>query len=81
MRYSAVFGTVKSIINATDQLGITVNARSMNFYTEIGNLSIAGCQVHYALQCERDNVNLGNVNDFSVKDGEVVYYTRGQLYL
>lgn len=77
IRYNAAFGTIKSIVNATEQLGITVNARSMNFYLEVGNLTIAGCQIHYAIQCERDTVNFGPVNDFTVIDGRVMNHTRG----
>ena len=76
MRYNCVFGTVRSIINAADQLGITVNSRSMNFYINIGNLSIAGCQVHYAVECERIDTNLGGVYDFTIKDGEIICYIR-----
>jgi hypothetical protein len=54
--YKAVFGTVKGILSSDESLGIRTNAKSTNWYVSIGNMLIAGCQIHYVIQC--DNVSL-----------------------
>lgn len=55
--YRAVFGRVKGCFTAEDTLGIRPNGKSTNWYLEIGNVTIAGCQIHYAIQtdvCSRE---------------------------
>jgi len=59
-QYRAAFGTVKGVHDDQSVLGIKTNARSTNWYLEIGNLFIAGCQIHYAVateSCELDQVH------------------------
>lgn len=51
--YRAVFGTVKAIRSDKDTLGIQSNRNSTNWYVEIGGMTIAGCQVHYAIRCNQ----------------------------
>lgn len=48
--YRAVFGTIRGVYNADDFFGIKVNSKSKDWYIEIGNMTIAGCQVHYAIE-------------------------------
>jgi hypothetical protein len=48
--YRAVFGTLKGIHTAEDTLGIKPNGKSTNWYVEIGNMLLAGCQIHYAVK-------------------------------
>jgi len=50
--YRAVFGTVSAIMSDADTLGIKTNARSTNWYAVIGNMIVAGCQIHYAIQTD-----------------------------
>ena len=71
-QYRAVFGTVHAILNDTDTLGIKTNARSTNWYVKIGNMLIAGCQIHYAVAT--DNVQLGTVEEFTIVDGKAKHY-------
>lgn len=47
--YKAVFGTVKGVFDDQQALGIKTNARSTNWYVQIGDMMIAGCQIHYAI--------------------------------
>lgn len=54
--YRAVWGTVKGIRQDSDVLGIKTNARSTNWYLEIGNMILAGCQIHYALECGKPHL-------------------------
>lgn len=55
--YRGVFGTVKSISNAEQALGIKVNSRSADWFVEIGNMIIAGCQIHYAIRTNDANMS------------------------
>jgi hypothetical protein len=50
--YKAVWGTVKAIRTDSETLGLKTNARSTNWYVEIGNMLVAGCQVFYALKTD-----------------------------
>ena len=50
--YRAVFGTVKGILNTEDALGIKTNSGSTNWYVQIGNTMIAGCQIHYVIRTD-----------------------------
>ena len=59
--YRAVFGTLRNVLADSDVLGIKTNARSTNWYLEIGNMVIAGCQIHYAMLAERGEMNFGKV--------------------
>lgn len=51
-QYKAVFGTVKSINSDDETLGIKTNRGSTNWYVEIGNMLIAGCQIFYAIKTD-----------------------------
>lgn len=73
-QYKAAWGTVRGVFSDQDALGIKTNARSTNWYAQIGSLVIAGCQIHYAVQC--DNPDLGEVRDWSVRDGRIEEYFR-----
>ena len=67
--YKAVFGTVKGVFDSVESLGIQTNRNATNWYMEVGNMTIAGCQIHYVIKT--DTVNFGVVNDFDVTNGEV----------
>lgn len=49
-QYRAVHGTVHGAFTAEDTLGIRPNGRSTNWYLSIGNMTIAGCQIHYIVK-------------------------------
>lgn len=68
-QYRAVFGTVRAIKGDQETLGIKTNARSTNWYVEIGRMIVAGCQIHYAMQV--DAVNTGMVADSNEDKGVV----------
>ncbi|RYH04115.1 hypothetical protein EU805_01715 [Salipiger sp. IMCC34102] len=50
--FLSVFGTVHGVVDSTEVLGIRTNAKSTNWYVVIGDLIVAGCQIHYAVRCE-----------------------------
>lgn len=62
-QYRAVFGTVRGIRTAEVTLGVKPNARSTNWYLEIGRMTVAGCQVHFAIQT--DECSSGRARDWA----------------
>jgi hypothetical protein len=66
-QYRAVFGTVRAIRSDQEALGIKTNAKSTNWYAEIGNATVAGCQIHYAVRCEHEPP--ANVEGEALVDG------------
>ncbi len=72
--YSAVFGTVRAVRSDEQTLGIKTNRGSTNWYVEIGRMTIAGCQIHYVVEC--DSVNNGAVYDWVVVDGRCKIHDR-----
>jgi len=71
-QYMAAYGTVKAVLDSQQTLGVKTNARSTNWYVEVGNMTIAGCQIFYAVQAS--DCNLGDVESFEVKDGQVLKF-------
>lgn len=50
--YRAVFGTLHGVYTSEDTLGVKTNARSTNWYVVIGNMTLAGCQIHYVIKTQ-----------------------------
>ncbi len=50
--YRAIFGTLKGIHTSENMLKVKTNARSTNWFIEIGNSVVAGCQVHTAFRTD-----------------------------
>lgn len=73
-QYRAAFGTVHGIHTDETTLGIRTNARSTNWYAQIGDLLIAGCQIHYAIRT--DKCHVGSAMDWKEENGEVVEFSR-----
>lgn len=63
-QYRSVFGTVKAVRSSEETLGVRTNAKSTNWYVEIGCMTIAGCQIHYVVRC--NNCDTGRVMDWRV---------------
>lgn len=57
--YRAVFGTVRAVRTAEDALGVRPNGKSTNWYAEVGNITIAGCQIHYVVRS--DTCDMGDI--------------------
>lgn len=53
--YKAVWGDVEILSDSI--LGVKTNSRSANWYAKVGtdenHVIIAGCQIHYAVACEK----------------------------
>lgn len=61
--YRAVFGTLKAIHEVGKTLGFIPNRAHANWFLEVGNMMIMGCQVMYVVKA--DIVELGNVNTWN----------------
>lgn len=53
--YHAVFGTVQAVVDAETALGIRSNRNATNWYVAIGDMIVAGCQIHYAMRADSYN--------------------------
>jgi hypothetical protein len=60
--YKAVFGKLKGIHSSEKTLGFSPNRTHTNWFLEIGNMSIAGCQIMYVV--ETAEVNMDEVFDY-----------------
>lgn len=50
--YRAVFGTVHAVVDSETVLGIKSNRNATNWYVAIGDMVLAGCQIHYAIRAD-----------------------------
>lgn len=74
--YKAVFGTLVGVFADTEILGgIKPNRNSANWYVEIGNMIIAGCQIHYALRTDNCS-SFGQSRDLE-HNGEILHSREG----
>ena len=54
-QYRAVFGTVLAVLDSEAVLGIKPNRNATNWYVAIGDMIVAGCQIHYAMRADTYN--------------------------
>lgn len=78
-QYKAVWGTLKGIHSSEDTLGIKTNARSTNWYVAIGNMVIAGCQMHYIIQTDeymhkRAEHKIEHQGSYIINEGSFLVY-------
>jgi hypothetical protein len=62
--YRAIWGKLHSINEAGKTLGFIPNRSHANWFYEIGNMMIMGCQIMYLIKCEHEP-NVANVPDYS----------------
>lgn len=65
VQYKGAFGVLKAIHTSESTLGFTPSRTHTNWYLQVGNITIAGCQVLYCV--ESNECNLGMVEDFSIE--------------
>ena len=68
-QYKSAFGTFKKIHNDFETLGIKTNRGSANWFVEIGNIMIAGCQIHYVTKTDRVSYSPRDRDDPLIQDG------------
>ena len=75
-QYRAVYGTVSSINSDKEVLGITTNRGSTNWYVVIGDMIIAGCQIHYCIKS--NTYNNSNHKRAIEHNGKMEYHIENQ---
>lgn len=70
----SVWGTVRGVYDSKETLNIQTNRNSTNWYVKIGNMIIAGCQIHYIVKT--DKVNFDSVIDFAYDSSNQNFVTR-----
>lgn len=63
LQYKGVHGTLKAINTSENTLGFTPSRTHTNWYLEVGNMTISGCQILYCV--ESNDCNFGKVEDFT----------------
>jgi hypothetical protein len=64
-QYKAVYGTLKAVHEAGKTLGFIPNRSHANWFIEIGEMIIMGCQVMYIVECEK--INTSSVTDWTTE--------------
>ena len=62
--YKSVWGDVQ-ILN-DNVLGVKANRNAVNWYAKVGDVIIAGCQIHFAIKCGKPNT--GSVKQYEDKE-------------
>jgi len=81
-QYKAVWGETKIVEDIF--LGVKTNRNSSNWFAFVGDetnhVIIAGCQIHYAVKCDKPNTQ--DIDDYSINDGKCNKYIRPtQIYI
>jgi hypothetical protein len=70
-QYNAVYGFLYAIKEAKESLGFAPHRSHANWVLNIGNMTITGCQVNYAIECDTCETSIGFslVCDKDTKEG------------
>lgn len=74
-QYLGAWGKLTAIHEAGKTLGFIPNRSHANWFIELGPMIIMGCQVMYLIACPNEP-ELGEVDDFVEKDGEIKIFKR-----
>lgn len=81
-QYRAAWGEVQIIQDTF--LGIKTNAHSANWYAKVGpennHVIVAGCQIHYAVKCEKEPEQHAYLSQVK-ENNKVVEITHNVIYL
>lgn len=84
-QYKSAWGDVEVV--GDELLGIKTNRQSTNWFAKVGSednhIIIAGCQIHYAIRCER-KPNIDHVEDYNnagTEGGISMYKRPTQIYI
>ena len=70
--YNSVYGELIGVHSDADTLGIKTNAKSTNWYAQVGRMIVAGCQIHYAINCDGVDVNFGKSTQEATHEGKCI---------
>ncbi|QGZ16194.1 hypothetical protein Hena1_00180 [Erwinia phage Hena1] len=66
-QYRAAWGVCHGVQDADSTLGLKSNRGASNWFVLLGNLLIAGCQIHYAVAC--DTMSFGKTHSYDIHEG------------
>ena len=78
--YKAVWGTLHAINEAKESVGFAIHRSQANWFIEIGNMVIAGCQVMYLMDHPTEP-ETGIVDDWSSDNGGVTYRHPSSIWI
>jgi len=70
--YISVYGDLIGVFSDSEITGIKTNSKSTNWYIQVGSMIVAGCQIHYVVNCEDKDVELGEVETFLTHKGKYI---------
>jgi len=70
--YKAIWGTLHTINEAKESVGFAINRTHANWFIEIGNMVVAGCQIFYLMACE-ERPETGIIDDWTSDNGGTSY--------
>lgn len=76
VQYKAIFGVLHAINATQGTLGFTPSRNHTNWFAEVGNMTIAGCQILYCFRCEESELVKGEVDEYKIVEKQVTYYRR-----
>ena len=80
-QYRAAWGELKGVHEAGKTLGFIPNRSHANWFLQVGNMTIMGCQVLYVIECE-NKPNAERVEDYTTNTGELKEFHRPtQIYI
>lgn len=68
-QYRAIYGTLHSINESKNIFGFVPSRNHTNWFAEIGNMIIMGCQIQACIVCEKDPET--QITDFIVREHEL----------
>lgn len=79
-QYKGVWGTLKAVQEVKEKLGFVPNRSHANWFYEIGDMVIMGCQVQVCIQTDQRPPDIGK--GWDVKDGVVMNFeTPSPIYI
>lgn len=74
--YKSVYGKLIGVFEDKSITGLKTNSKSTNWYLQVGTMILAGCQIHYAINCEGEDVNLGLAEEYNYFEGKCIKGSR-----
>lgn len=82
IEYRACWGTLKSVNEAGKTLGFIPNRSHANWFIQIGNMIIMGCQVMYVIECnEKPNFDKAKSWVHTAEKGVTEYDHPTKIYM
>ncbi len=79
--YRGAWGTLKGVHKAEDTMGIVPNRSHANWFIEIGDMIVMGCQVLYITKCKNPPPP-ESIKDHATSSGDLKEFIRpGEIFI